>query len=169
MRMTFLPIPLRDLAMMQDAIACHHGDCESVGHEMSKAVKSNQSVATIFDAWGDNPSGAIAGELAKINGAERKFRQSNDEENATALLDSIENLRRFVLVRRTLAQVLSRPSRRGGEPIGRQICEALHEMIGDVPKLVEQSTAQGNYRMERDTRRAIACLIFLGSLDPQFI
>ncbi len=167
--MTFLPIPLRDLAMMHDEIACHHRDCQLVGNTMSQVSKSSQSTATIFDAWGDNPSGAIAGDIAKINGAERKFRQSNDVEDATALLDSIENLRRFVLVRRTLAQVLSRPSRRGGAPVGRQLCEALHGMIGDVPSLVEQSTAHGNYRMERDTRRAIACLIFLGSLDPQFI
>jgi hypothetical protein len=166
--MMFLRIPLRDIAMMRDDTACHYRGCKSAGNEMSKAVASNQSVATIFDAWGDDPSGAIAGELAKIKGAERKFRQSQDEENATALLDSIENLRRFVLVRGTLAQGLSRPSRRDGVPMGRQLCETLHAMIGDVPSLVAKTQANG-YRMERDTRRAIACLFFLGSLDPQFI
>lgn len=136
---------------------------------MSQFVESRQSVTTIFDAWGENPAGAIASNLATIDGAERKFRQSSDVEDASALLDSIENLRRFVLVRRTLAQALSQPAQRGGVPVGRQLCDALCAMIGDIPKLVAECTGQGHYRMERDTRRAIACLMFLGSLDPDFI
>ena len=110
---------------------------------------------TIFDAPGDDPRLSVAGAMAGLD--------------ATALLDAIEGLRRFVLVRATLAGVLSEPLRPGAEPVGRQLCEALHAMIGDVPGLVAACTRDGRYRMERDTRRAIACLNFLGSLNHRFI
>ncbi len=137
---------------------------------MSQTIEASRTGATIFDAWSGNPSNVIARDIVRANGAERKYRQSKNMLDATALLDSIENLRRFVLVRATLAKVLARPSRRsGGAPIGKQLGETLHAIIGDVPSLVESCTAQGHCRMERDMRRAIACLIFLGSLDPDFI
>ena len=124
---------------------------------------------TIFDAPGDDPRLSIAGAMAGLDSAARRYHKSSDLPDATALLDAIEGLRRFVLVRATLAGVLSEPLRPGAEPVGRQLCEALHAMIGDVPGLVAACTRDGRYRMERDTRRAIACLNFLGSLNHRFI
>lgn len=125
--------------------------------------------ASIFDAPGHDPRLTIAHALAEIDGIASKYRESNGLLDAIALLDGIEGLRRFVLVRATLARTLSHPGRHDAPPMGRQLCEALHEMIGDVPALVASCTRQGEYRMERDTRRAIACLNFLGSLDHHFI
>jgi hypothetical protein len=136
---------------------------------MSTSLQAMQSGATIFDAPGDDPRLAIADALSEIGGAAARYRSSNDMLDAIALLDGIEGLRRFVLVRATLASGLSAPAGNGAAPIGRQLCEALNGMIGDVPGLVETCTRQVPYRMERDTRRAIACLFFLGSLDPRFI
>lgn len=136
---------------------------------MNISVQAMQSGPTIFDAPGDDPGIAIADALSEIDGVAEQYRRSNDMLDAIALLDGIEGLRRFVLVRATLARGLSAPGRNGEGPMGRQLCEALHEMIGDVPSLVETCTRQIPYRMERDTRRAIACLFFLGSLDPRFV
>ena len=136
---------------------------------MSTSVQAMHSGPNIFDAPGDDPGIAIADALAEIDGFADQYRRSNDMLDAIALLDGIEGLRRFVLVRATLARGLSAPSRNGAAPMGRQLCEALHGMIGDVPSLVENCTRQIPYRMERDTRRAIGCLFFLGSLDPRFI
>lgn len=136
---------------------------------MSSSVQAVDSGPTIFDAPGDDPGLAIAEALSEIDGVASQYRRSNDMLDAIALLDGIEGLRRFVLVRATLASGLSAPGRNGQAPMGRQLCEALHDMIGDVPSLVESCTRQVPYRMERDTRRAIACLFFLGSLDPRFV
>jgi len=124
---------------------------------------------TIFDAPGDDPRLSVAGAMDGIDSAARRYHQSSDLLDATALLDAIEGLRRFVLVRATLARVLAEPPHPGAAPMGRQLCEALYAMIGDVPSLVAACTRDGRYRMERDTRRAIACLNFLGSLDHRFI
>lgn len=124
---------------------------------------------TIFDAPGDDPRLSITAAMAGIDSAARRYRRSSDLLDATALLDAIEGLRRFVLVRATLARVLSEPHHRGAAPMGRQLCDSLHAMIGDVPSLVAACTRVSPYRMERDTRRAIACLNFLGSLDHRFI
>jgi hypothetical protein len=136
---------------------------------MNISVQAMHSGPTIFDAPGDDPGLAIADALSGIDGAAVQYRGSNDMLDAIALLDGIEGLRRFVLVRTTLARGLSAPGRGGAAPLGRELCEALHGMIGDVPSLVETCTRQVPYRMERDTRRAIACLFFLGSLDPRFV
>lgn len=136
---------------------------------MSSSVQAEHSRSNIFEAPGDDPGLAIAEALSEIDGVAGQYRRSNDMLDAIALLDGIEGLRRFVLVRATLARGLSAPSRNGAAPMGRQLCEALHGMIGDVPSLVETCTRQIPYRMERDTRRAIACLFFLGSLDPRFV
>jgi hypothetical protein len=136
---------------------------------MSISIQATQSGATIFDVPADEPRTAIAEALERTGEAHRQYRRSKDMLDAGALLDEIEGLRRFVLVRATLARCLSeRPAQRA-VPLGRELCEALEGMIGDVPSLVEACSRNGEYRMERDTRRAIACLFFLGSLDPQFL
>jgi hypothetical protein len=136
---------------------------------MRYSVQAMPSGTTIFEAPGDDPQLAISHALEEIDGVAGRYRESKDMLDAITLLDGIEGLRRFVLVRATLARSLSAPPRQGAEPLGRELCDALHDMIGDVPSLVESCTRQVPYRMERDTRRAIACLSFLGSLDPHFI
>jgi hypothetical protein len=136
---------------------------------MSISVQTMPAGATIFDAPGGDPCLAIYRALSAIDDTAKRYRKSNDILDATALLDGIEGLRCFVMVRRTLANCLSAPHRPGAAPRGRQLCEILQGMIGDVPSLVESCKRPGHYRMERDTRRAIACLIFLGSLNPHFI
>lgn len=127
------------------------------------------SGATIFDVPANDPQVAIALALDEVEDAARRYRISQTQEEGTALLDSIENLRRFVLVRRTLAEALARPGSEGGAARGRQLCLALNLMIGDVPSLVSACTRQPEAIMDRDMRRAIACLFFLGSLDISFI
>lgn len=136
---------------------------------MSQISRTNRTGQTIFDARVQDPVRAIAADVAAIDSAARRYGETRDLADASTLLDSIENLRRFVLLRRTLATGLARPARSGGTSRGNYICRLLHGLIHDVPSLVQSSTQNGNYRMERDTRRAIACLCFLGSLDPQFI
>jgi hypothetical protein len=129
----------------------------------------NRPGQTIFEASGGDTGRAIARDIAAIDEAERRYSETRDELDATLLLDAIENLRRFVLQRRALASGLAKPAPRGSTPWGKKICAMLHTLIGDVPSLVQSCMQNGTYRMERDTRRAIACLCFLGSLDPEFI
>jgi hypothetical protein len=136
---------------------------------MSISIQPISPGPTIFDAPGDDPRLAIADALAAIDDTAARYRRSNDILDAIALLDAIEGLRRFIMVRRTLASCLSESSRPGAQPWGRDLCQLLQAMIGDVPSLAETCKRNGHYRMERDMRRAIACLIFLGSLNPDFI
>lgn len=125
--------------------------------------------ATIFDVPTNDPQVAIALALDEVEDAARRYRIGKTPEDGTAFLDAVETLRRFVLVRRTLAEALARPGDKGGAALGRQLCSALNLMIGDVPSLVSTCTRQHEAVMDRDMRRAIACLFFLGSLDISFI
>ena len=53
--------------------------------------------------------------------------------------------------------------------LGRELCDNLRGMIGDAPEVVKSCSLQGARNMERDTRRAVASLAFIGSLDPSFV
>lgn len=123
---------------------------------------------SIFDAPTDNPQAAVAFALEDLAEAAVSYARSGDPLEGLLLLNDIEGLRRFVLVRRTLAVALAQEDGTG-TAIGRRLCEALYRMIGDVPQLVASCSRQGHQFMERDTRRAIACLNFLGSLDIGFL
>jgi len=136
---------------------------------MSISLQPMPAGLTIFDAPGDNPRLAIAGALDEIGSTAARFRRSNDMLDAMAFLDAIEGLRRFTLVRFSLANSLSEPPYPGAAPRGRALCELLESMIGDVPRLADNCRQQGFSTMERDARRAIASLIFIASLDPRFI
>ena len=127
------------------------------------------SNASVFEASSKDPQLAITYALEEIDTLLAKYRESNDVLDRMALLTEIEALRRFVLVRGALAKGLSEPGRNDGRPIGKQLCETLQGMIGDVPNLVKACSLQGARNMERDTRRAIASLNFIGSLNPAFI
>lgn len=135
---------------------------------MRISMQNVSAGTTIFDVPDDDPSLVIADAMAEIDDTAGRYRSSGDTLDAVALLDAIEGLRRFVMVRRTLAGCLAEPRSPGAPPRGRELCELLQAMIGDVPGLVEPCKQTGHSRIERDTRRAIACLIFLGSLNPRF-
>ena len=124
---------------------------------------------SIFDAPTHDPQLAVNLALDDIEETAARYAASGDALDGLLLLNDIEGLRRFVLVRKTLAVALARPGRLDAPLLGRVLCEALHRMIGDVPSLVKSCTRQGACHMERDTRRAIACLNFLGSMDPRFL
>lgn len=136
---------------------------------MRHDLPSLPSRPTIFDSADFDPPRQIAEAVEAIDIATAAFRRAPDEDTQTALLDRIEDLRRFVLVRASLARRLKQPMRNGKDPAGREICELLNELIGDVPSLVKACEHNGRYRMDRDKRRAISSLFFLGTLDPNFI
>ncbi len=127
------------------------------------------SSASVFEASTKNPRPAIASALDDIESMLGVYNQTGDVLDRMAVLTEIEALRRFVLVRTDLINCLRQPGQRDPRAVGKQICEALQSMIGDVPNLVKECSLQGARNMERDTRRAIASLNFLGSLDPAFL
>jgi hypothetical protein len=127
------------------------------------------SSASVFEASTKNPRPAIASALDDIEALLATYNKTADVLDRMAVLTEIEALRRFVLVRTDLINCLRQPGQRDVRPMGRQICEALQSMIGDVPSLVKECSLQGARNVERDTRRAIASLNFLGSLDPSFL
>ena len=127
------------------------------------------SSASVFEASSKDPQLAVAYAIEQIDDLLNKYRASQDVLDRMTLLTEIEALRRFVLVRSALSAGLARPGRNDSRPMGKQLCEALQGMIGDVPNLVKACSLQGARNMERDTRRAIASLNFLGSLNPAFL
>ena len=125
--------------------------------------------SSVFEASTKDPLIAITTALEDIEKLLAAYRKSEDVLDRMAVLTEIEALRRFVLVRGALIKSLRQPCRTDGRPLGKLICEALQGMIGDVPNLVKACSLQGARNMERDTRRAIASLNFIGSLDPTFV
>ena len=136
---------------------------------MENGLKTDGFGTTIFDVNRKAPQFAIACTLQEVERQLATYNHSSTQEKRTNLLDEIERLRRFVLVRASLAKALSATTRRDNRTIGRQICDALHGMIGDVPSFVKTYSAPGAPMLERDSFRAIACLNFLGSLNADFL
>ncbi len=127
------------------------------------------SSASVFEAAKKNPKPAIAAALDDVDALLATYLKSQDVLDRMAVLSEIEALRRFVLVRPELIDCLRQPGTHDPRPLGKQICDALQSMIGDVPKLIKECSLQGARNVERDTRRAIASLNFIGSLDPSFL
>lgn len=127
------------------------------------------SSASVFEAAKKNPKLAVASALDEVEALLAAYLKSEDVLDRMAVLSEVEALRRFVLVRPELTYCLRQPGRRDPRPLGKQICAALQSMIGDVPKLIKDCSLQGARNVERDTRRAIASLNFIGSLDPSFL
>jgi hypothetical protein len=125
--------------------------------------------ASVFEASSKEPQAAVAAAIEEIERLLGIYKTSGDVLDRMDVLTEVEALRRFVLVRGALIKGLRQPGRQDSRPIGRQICEALQGMIGDVPNLVKVCSLQGARNVERDTRRAIASLNFIGSLDPSFL
>jgi hypothetical protein len=136
---------------------------------MMTEQKADEAGTTIFDVNREAPQFAIACAIQELERLLGAYNRASGPENQVNLLDEIERLRRFVLVRASLAKALAATSRRDNRTMGRQLCDALHSMIGDVPLFVKLHTAPGAPVMDRDSFRIIACLNFLGSLDAEFL
>jgi hypothetical protein len=125
--------------------------------------------ASVFETSAGDPHLAAMHALDTVETILTRYRFSGSAAERTALLSEIESLRRFALVRSALAKALSRPGRIDPRPVGRQLCEALLAMVGDVPKLVNACLLYGACHVGVETRQAIACLNFVASLDPAFL
>jgi hypothetical protein len=106
--------------------------------------------------------------VAEVGKLLAKFQVSQDVLDRMHLLTEVEALRLFVLVRGALLRAL-RETGNKGMTIGRELCDSLRDMIGDAPEMVKSGSLQGARNMERDTRRAVASLAFIGSLDASFV
>jgi hypothetical protein len=136
---------------------------------MKNGIREDYIGGTIFDVNRNAPQFAIACALQELDRQLGTYHRASTPQNQTNLLDEIERLRRFVLVRASLAKALARTKRHDNRTMGRQLCDVLHGMIGDVTSFVKLHTAPGAPTMERDSFRVIACLNFLGSLDAEFL
>lgn len=136
---------------------------------MKNNFKAETAGTTIFDVNLKAPQFAIACAVQDLERHLGRYVRDSTSENQTSLLDEIERLRRFVLVRASLAKALASASRKDNRSMGRQLCDALHDMIGDVQAFVKLYAAPGAPTMDRDSFRMIACLNFLGSLDAEFL
>ncbi len=135
---------------------------------MDTQTQQTSSSASVFEASTANPQQGVAVAVAEVGRLLAKYTASQDTLDRMQLLTEVEGLRRFVLVRSALLQALQQPGSLDMS-LGRELCLSLREMIGDVPELVKTTSLQGARNVERDTRRAIASLAFVGSLDPAFI
>jgi len=132
-------------------------------------VTRTSSSASVFEASTKDPQAAVALAVAEVARLLAKFKASQDVLDRMELLTEVEALRRFVLVRGALLRALKQPGISDDRSLGKELCDLLRGMIGDVPDLVKSCSLQGARNMERDTRRAIASLTFIGSLDPSFV
>jgi hypothetical protein len=71
-------------------------------------------------------------------------------------------------VRGALLQSLQQTGSKGVS-LGRELCDSLRGIIGEIPNVVKSCSLQGARNLERDTRRAVASLAFIGSLDAAFV
>lgn len=126
------------------------------------------SSASVFEASTKDPAMSVSVAVAEVGKLLAKFQVSQDVLDRMHLLTEVEALRRFVLVRGALLRAL-RETGNKGMTIGRELCDSLRDMIGDAPEMVKSGSLQGARNMERDTRRAVASLAFIGSLDASFV
>ena len=132
-------------------------------------VTTNPSTsASVFEASTKDPQVGVTLAVAEVSKLLAKYTQAEDVLVRMQLLTEVEALRRFVLVRGALLKAMQQTGS-NGMSIGRELCDSLRGMIGDMPELVKTCSLQGARNMERDTRRAVASLAFIGSLDSSFI
>ncbi len=135
---------------------------------MDTVTTNPSSSASVFEASTKDPQLGVAIAVAEVGKLLAKYRESEDVLVRMQLLTEVEALRRFVLVRGALLKAMKQTGS-NGLSIGRELCDSLRGMIGDVPELVKSCSLQGARNMERDTRRAVASLAFIGSLDSSFV
>ncbi len=132
-------------------------------------VTTNPSTsASVFEASTKDPQVGVTLAVAEVSKLLAKYTEAEDVLVRMQLLSEVEALRRFVLVRGALLKAMQQTGS-NGKSIGRELCDSLRGMIGEVPELVKTCSLQGARNMERDTRRAVASLAFIGSLDSSFI
>jgi hypothetical protein len=126
------------------------------------------SSASVFEASTRDPSMGVATAIVEVRRLLAKYTASQDVLDRMQLLTEVEALRRFVLVRGALLKGLQQPGN-NGLSLGRELCDSLRAMIGEAPETMKSASLQGARNMERDTRRAVASLAFVGSLDSSFV
>ena len=124
--------------------------------------------ASVFEASKTDPQIGVSLAVAEVSKLLAKYTQAEDVLVRMQLLTEVEALRRFVLVRGALLKAMQQTGS-NGMSIGRELCDSLRGMIGEMPELVKTCSLQGARNMERDTRRAVASLAFIGSLDSSFV
>jgi len=135
---------------------------------MDTITPQSSSSASVFEASTTDPRAGVATAVAEVRKALAKFNESEDVLDRMQFLTEVEALRRFVLVRSALLQALQQPGSAGAS-LGREVCNSLRGMVGEVPEVMKSSSLQGARNLERDTRRAVASLAFIGSLDNSFV
>lgn len=135
---------------------------------MDTVTTQTSSSASVFEASTKDPQLSVAAAVAEVSRLLAKYQSSQDVLDRMHLLTEVEALRRFVLVRGALLRALQQTGSTGMS-LGRDLCDNLRAMIGDTPELMKSCSLQGARNMERDTRRAVASLAFIGSLDASFI
>lgn len=135
---------------------------------MDTITAQSSSSASVFEASTTDPRAGVATAVAEVRRALAKFNESQDVLDRMQFLTEVEALRRFVLVRGALLQALQETGS-SGVSLGREVCDSLRGMVGEVPDVVKRSSLQGARNLERDTRRAVASLAFIGSLDKAFV
>ncbi len=131
-------------------------------------TRAASSSASVFEASTKNPQMGVTAAVADVAQLLAKYAENEDVLVRMQLLTEVEALRRFVLVRGALLKAMQQPGRKGLS-LGRELCDTLRGMIGEAPEIARTSSLQGARNMERDTRRAVASLAFIGSLDSSFV
>lgn len=131
-------------------------------------TQAASSSASVFEASTKDPQMGVAAAVAEVARLLSKYSENQDVLVRMQLLTEVEALRRFVLVRGALLKAMQQTGSKGVS-LGRELCDTLRGMIGDVPEMVKTTSLQGARNMERDTRRAVASLAFIGSLDSSFV
>lgn len=135
---------------------------------MDTATLPASSSASVFEASKSDPQMGVTAAVAEVARLLRKYAEREDVLVRMQLLTEVEALRRYVLVRGALLKAMQQTGNKGVS-LGRELCDTLRGMIGEAPELVKTSSLQGARNMERDTRRAVASLAFIGSLDSSFV
>lgn len=135
---------------------------------MDTLTTTSSSSASVFEASLRNPQAAVGAAVSEVAKLLAKFKESQDVLDRMNLLTEVEALRRFVLVRGALVKALKEPGLGDAGSLGRELVQTLQVMIGDAPEVAKSCSLQGARNMERDSRRAVASLGFIVSLDPSF-
>lgn len=135
---------------------------------MDTVTQQASSSASVFEASTRDPQMGVTAAVAEVAKLLAKYAESEDVLVRMQLLTEVEALRRFVLVRGALLKAMQQTGAKGVS-LGRELCDTLRGMIGEVPETMKNCSLQGARNMERDTRRAVASLAFIGSLDSSFV
>lgn len=135
---------------------------------MDTLTSQASTSASVFEASTKNPQVGVAAAVADVAKLLAKYSENEDVTVRMQLLTEVEALRRFVLVRGALLKALQQTGSKG-LTLGRELCDSLRGMIGEAPEIMKSCSLQGARNMERDTRRAVASLAFIGSLDASFV